>query len=285
MTRHNKLTGGPRSLEWILFSRFIFKLLLVASLYVLAITESVWKAAWYDFFKLESIEGSLAAEIGQVAGWAILPIVILMLEYYYFRKRYKLAFIIILIMIQKTKVLTLILFGLLFINLSAQEDSFENDPVVNSNTEERKLRFGLQLNPHISWLSPNTKGYDNEGSKFGMTYGLSAEYFLTKNYLFSSGIFISALGGKVSYEGIFEDNNGVNVPSAVEQSYNIKYIAAEGMPAATELQKEVDRLLEEVNDQMSTYRKDSELSRFNQYKYSDAFEVSPQTGNRKKRLL
>ncbi|MGB0887966.1 MAG: porin family protein [Vicingaceae bacterium] len=127
-------------------------------------------------------------------------------------------------MIQKTKVLTLILFGLLFINLSAQEDSFENDPVVNSNTEERKLRFGLQLNPHISWLSPNTKGYDNEGSKFGMTYGLSAEYFLTKNYLFSSGIFISALGGKVSYEGIFEDNNGVNVPSAVEQSYNIKYI-------------------------------------------------------------
>ena len=97
MTRHNKLTGGPRSLEWILFSRFIFKLLLVASLYVLAITESVWKAAWYDFFKLESIEGSLAAEIGQVAGWAILPIVILMLEYYYFRKRYKLAFIIILI--------------------------------------------------------------------------------------------------------------------------------------------------------------------------------------------
>jgi thiamine biosynthesis lipoprotein len=60
-------------------------------------------------------------------------------------------------------------------------------------------------------------------------------------------------------------------------TYNIKYIAAEGIPAAAELQKEVDRLLEEVNDQMSTYRKDSELSRFNQYKDSDAFEVSPQT--------
>ncbi|MBR9874402.1 MAG: FAD:protein FMN transferase [Vibrionaceae bacterium] len=60
-------------------------------------------------------------------------------------------------------------------------------------------------------------------------------------------------------------------------TYNIKYIAAEGIPAAAELQKEVDRLLEEVNDQMSTYRKDSELSRFNQYTDSDAFEVSPQT--------
>lgn len=60
-------------------------------------------------------------------------------------------------------------------------------------------------------------------------------------------------------------------------TYNIKYIAAEGIPTPDELQKEVDRLLEEVNDQMSTYRKDSELSRFNQYTESDAFEVSPQT--------
>jgi thiamine biosynthesis lipoprotein len=60
-------------------------------------------------------------------------------------------------------------------------------------------------------------------------------------------------------------------------TYNIKYIAAEGQPSPQELQVEVDRLLEEVNDQMSTYRKDSELSRFNQSDSLEAFEVSPQT--------
>jgi thiamine biosynthesis lipoprotein len=60
-------------------------------------------------------------------------------------------------------------------------------------------------------------------------------------------------------------------------TYNIKYIAAEGQPSPQELQVEVDRLLEEVNDQMSTYRKDSELSRFNQSESLEAFEVSPQT--------
>jgi hypothetical protein len=125
---------------------------------------------------------------------------------------------------QKTKVLTLILFGLLFTNLSAQEDSFDKDPVVKSDTEERKLRFGLQLNPHISWLTPNTAGYESEGAKFGMTYGLAAEFFLTKNYLFSTGLFIANLGGEVSFEGIYEDNNGANIPSAVKQSYGIKYI-------------------------------------------------------------
>lgn len=60
-------------------------------------------------------------------------------------------------------------------------------------------------------------------------------------------------------------------------TYNIKYISAQGLPTPEALQKEIDRLLEEVNDQMSTYRKDSELSRFNQSESSQAFAVSPQT--------
>nr|WP_240457962.1 FAD:protein FMN transferase [Vibrio neptunius] len=60
-------------------------------------------------------------------------------------------------------------------------------------------------------------------------------------------------------------------------TYNIKYIESEGNPSPEVLQKEVDRLLEEVNDQMSTYRKNSELSRFNQSQTSTPFEVSPQT--------
>ncbi len=60
-------------------------------------------------------------------------------------------------------------------------------------------------------------------------------------------------------------------------TYNVKYIAEEGQPSAEDLQLEIDRLLEEVNDQMSTYRKDSELSRFNQTQNSEPFAVSPQT--------
>ncbi|KOO02493.1 FAD:protein FMN transferase [Vibrio nereis] len=60
-------------------------------------------------------------------------------------------------------------------------------------------------------------------------------------------------------------------------TYNIKYISGEGIPAPDDLQKEVDRLLEEVNDQMSTYREDSELSRFNQHSTSEPFSVSTQT--------
>ncbi|SFN58160.1 FAD:protein FMN transferase [Xenorhabdus japonica] len=46
--------------------------------------------------------------------------------------------------------------------------------------------------------------------------------------------------------------------------YSVKYVADSSAPAPENLQKEIDRLLEEVNDQMSTYRPNSELSRFNQ---------------------
>lgn len=60
-------------------------------------------------------------------------------------------------------------------------------------------------------------------------------------------------------------------------SYNIKYIVQDGQPSSEVLQTEVDRLLEQVNDQMSTYRKESELSRFNQHQSTEPFEVSEQT--------
>ncbi|ASU22906.1 FAD:protein FMN transferase ApbE [Vibrio qinghaiensis] len=68
-------------------------------------------------------------------------------------------------------------------------------------------------------------------------------------------------------------------------TYNIKYLKAEGIPSPETLQKEVDRLLEEVNDQMSTYRKDSELSRFNQYQGTEPFAVSSQTATVVKEAL
>jgi len=131
-------------------------------------------------------------------------------------------------MIQKTKVLTLVVFGLLFINLSAQEDVFSNDKVAKLPDSDRKFRFGLQFSPNISWLKTNTAGYKNEGPKVGFSYGLSVEYFMTKNYLFSTGINLLKTGGKLSYRGLFDvsDVQSINVyvPADVEEDYTLKHI-------------------------------------------------------------
>ncbi|WP_425275031.1 FAD:protein FMN transferase [Xenorhabdus ishibashii] len=60
--------------------------------------------------------------------------------------------------------------------------------------------------------------------------------------------------------------------------YSVKYVADSSAPAPENLQKEIDRLLEEVNDQMSTYRPNSELSRFNQSReVNKPFPVSAAT--------
>lgn len=60
-------------------------------------------------------------------------------------------------------------------------------------------------------------------------------------------------------------------------TYNIKYLQQQDLPSPAAVQAEIDRLLEEVNDQMSTYREDSELSRFNRHSSNEPFFVSDAT--------
>lgn len=113
------------------------------------------------------------------------------------------------------KLITLILFSVIFLNLSAQED------------DDRSFRFGLHFSPNISWLNASSDGYEKNGPRIGFTYGLSAEFFLAKNYLFSTGFSLSSLGGNLSYPGVYdEENQGVTTftPTNIDQSYNLKYV-------------------------------------------------------------
>jgi len=59
--------------------------------------------------------------------------------------------------------------------------------------------------------------------------------------------------------------------------YSIKVVDDKGLPDAAELQPRIDQLLDRVNDQMSTYRPESELSRFNRHADSTPFSVSAAT--------
>ncbi|KPD01817.1 FAD:protein FMN transferase [Moellerella wisconsensis] len=60
--------------------------------------------------------------------------------------------------------------------------------------------------------------------------------------------------------------------------YSIKYVSDSASPSTESIQAKIDDLLEEVNDQMSTYRPNSELSRFNQFReVNTPFPVSAAT--------
>jgi thiamine biosynthesis lipoprotein len=60
-------------------------------------------------------------------------------------------------------------------------------------------------------------------------------------------------------------------------TYHIKYVPTQTSPAPKNLHAEVEKLLAQVDRQMSTYRPDSELSRFNRAPASQWFAVSPAT--------
>ncbi|WP_299493157.1 FAD:protein FMN transferase [uncultured Shewanella sp.] len=60
-------------------------------------------------------------------------------------------------------------------------------------------------------------------------------------------------------------------------TYHIKIMPGKSAIDAKALQIKIDKALEEVNNQMSTYRPDSELSRFNQMSSHETINVSPDT--------
>jgi len=57
-------------------------------------------------------------------------------------------------------------------------------------------------------------------------------------------------------------------------TYNIKFVSIDDELSPQQLKQQIDQALELVNDQMSTYREHSELSRLNQNKSSNAMQVS-----------
>ncbi|AZG72449.1 FAD:protein FMN transferase [Shewanella livingstonensis] len=65
--------------------------------------------------------------------------------------------------------------------------------------------------------------------------------------------------------------------STMGTTYHIKVVINDKLPEAQLLQAEIDMALEVVNDQMSTYRSDSELSKFNQLQVQQSVNVSADT--------
>jgi thiamine biosynthesis lipoprotein len=59
-------------------------------------------------------------------------------------------------------------------------------------------------------------------------------------------------------------------------TYNVKFVPVKGVNQ-DRLHKQIDQILVDINQLMSTYIQDSELSQFNQWASTDPFTLSPQT--------
>ncbi len=70
----------------------------------------------------------------------------------------------------------------------------------NYAVSQNKFRFGLKLGPAFNWMKPDdVKKFENGGTTLGFNWGLKAEYALSDNFSFYSGLELNHEKGKVSF--------------------------------------------------------------------------------------
>mgnify|MGYP002700259916 CR=1 FL=1 len=83
----------------------------------------------------------------------------------------------------------------------------------------------------------------------------------------------------ISISGCFPSNDSAKEELLLQghtmgTTYNVKVIATVEQVEALQLQQKIDAALEQVNQEMSTYIPDSEISRFNKSQSTEAIEIS-----------
>lgn len=79
---------------------------------------------------------------------------------------------------------------------------------------QKKYSFGFEVAPHISWASSNTNNVEQDGTSFGIKYGLRGDSFFGDNYAITSGLMISHTSIDLLY------NEGLTLKT-IDSTYDI----------------------------------------------------------------
>ena len=116
--------------------------------------------------------------------------------------------------LKKKTAVIFILFTLVLSSIDLKAQDFYNGD----------FRFGLGIAPNISWFSPNTDVYQNNGNRTGWSWGLNMDFFFAENYAFSTGLKMLNYGGKLSYPDLYNDGlNDFKVTGESNIKFNAKY--------------------------------------------------------------
>ena len=86
--------------------------------------------------------------------------------------------------------------------------------IQNSQAQQKPFKFGFKLAPGVSWLSPDSKGYENTGIDFAFAWGFTADITLMEHYYFATGFNVSYFGGQLSFP-----HNVIDEESVVSSSF------------------------------------------------------------------
>ncbi len=103
--------------------------------------------------------------------------------------------------------------------------------------DDRPVRLAFAIQPASSWIVPKGDILENDGSRFGFSYGILTDFMIAgnANYAFSTGILINSQGGVLTNSRYHDgettspdpsDNPDVLIKEFAEatEKYSIKYL-------------------------------------------------------------
>lgn len=83
----------------------------------------------------------------------------------------------------------------------------------------RSFILGIKAGPSISWLNPQNKNYDSEGTRIGFNWGIVSEIYFAKNYALATGLNFQYLNGSLSYSDLKS-----GTPVLLQRDYRFRYL-------------------------------------------------------------
>ncbi len=65
--------------------------------------------------------------------------------------------------------------------------------------QDSKVSGGLYITPVVSWLKPDSKSVEKDGSRFGFGFGVPVDFNVSKNFAISTGISFQNTGGSLKF--------------------------------------------------------------------------------------
>ena len=89
--------------------------------------------------------------------------------------------------------------------------------------QEKPFLFGFKVAPNIGWMKSDSKGYENDGTEVGFSWGFIAEFHLMENYAITTGFNVTYLYSTLIYPHV-EIIDTDTLIGNLHRTYRLKYI-------------------------------------------------------------
>jgi len=99
--------------------------------------------------------------------------------------------------------------------------------LATSSTFGQKVKFGILIDPTITWLRSDVSDVTRDKVRLGIDIGMSIDYFFSENYAFVTGVSMFNMGGTLKYDKgttlrTKEGNTPIDAGGKVK--YNVQYV-------------------------------------------------------------